>query len=202
MRRCALLLGIVLALPIGPACAQQLYRWVDQSGQVHVSDQPPPPTAKDVEKKAYGGSVAPTSEMPYALAKAMKDAPVTLYTSPTCKEACAQARAALNKRGVPFKEVSVWNPQTNAELRRVSQSNEVPVLVVGSSVEKGFSQSEFDGALDVAGYPKAGILPPRSQAAPASPEGYVPPSQRPPQPAAQPQQAEEPPKPLGPYAPR
>ncbi|HVB46764.1 MAG TPA: glutaredoxin family protein [Burkholderiales bacterium] len=198
MRRGALLLGILLALPLAPACAQPLYRWIDQSGQVHVSDQPPPPSARDVEKKAYGGSVVPTREAPYELAKAMKDAPVMLYTSPTCKDACAQARAALNKRGVPFKEISVWNPQTNAELKRVSQSNEVPVLVVGARVQTGFSQSAFDGALDVAGYPKAGILPSRSQAAPAAPQGYVPPSQR----APQPQQAEEPPKPLGPYAPR
>ncbi len=196
MRHRAILIGIALALPLGAAHAQQLYRWVDQHGEVHVSDQPPPPTAKDIQKKSYGGSVAPASEEPYALAKAMKDAPVTLYTSPTCQDPCSQARAALNGRGVPFKEVSVWNPETNAELKSVSGANEVPVLVVGASVEKGFSQGAFDTALDAAGYPRACILPPRSQAAPAPPEGYVPPSQRAPQPA------EEPQKPLGPYAPR
>lgn len=204
MRRCALLLGVLVALPLGAAHAQQLYRWVDQSGQVHFSDQPPPTAAKGVEKQSYGsGAAAPSADVPYPLAKAMKDAPVTLYTSPGCEEACADARAALNQRGVPFKEVTVWNPETNAELKHVSGSNEVPVLVVGSTVQKGYSQSAFDSALDIAGYPKAGLLPPRTQAAPALPEGYVPPGERAPQPAsAQPPQAGEPQQPLGPYAPQ
>jgi glutaredoxin len=203
MRRCALLLGIVLALPLGAAHSQQLYRWVDQQGQVHVSDQRPPATARDVEKKSYGENVAPSSGVPYVLSKAMQDAPVKLYTSPNCKEPCSDAREALNKRGVPFTEVPVWNPTTNDELKRVSGGIHVPVLVVGSSLVKGFNQSEFDGALDAAGYPKAGILPERSQEAPPPPEGYLHPSQRAPKPAAaQPAEPAEAPEKLGPYAPR
>lgn len=202
MRLGAILVGVVFTLPLGAAHAQQLYRWVDQHGEVHVSDQPPPPGAKSIQQKAYGDTAAATPEAPFALQKAMKDYPVTLYTSPTCQDPCSQARAALNQRGVPFKEVSVWNPETNAELKRVSGSNEVPVLVVGASIEKGFSQGAFDSALDSAGYPRAGILPARSQAAPPIPEAYVPPAQRARPPVAAQPQPEEPQKPLGPYAPR
>jgi len=197
-----LLAGCSLALALSTAQAQELYRWVDKQGHTHVSDQPPPSgAAEKVQKQNFGnanGAAGASANLPYELAKAMKDAPVTLYTSPICKAPCADARALLNQRGVPFKEVPVWNPQTNAELKRVSGSNEVPVLVVGSAVQKGFSAQTFDDALDTAGYPKAGLLPPRSQAAPSLPRGYVPPAQRGPQPAAPaPQQ-----HPLGPYAPR
>jgi hypothetical protein len=96
----------------------------------------------------------------------------------------------------------VWNPPTNAELNRVSGSNEVPTLAVGTGVVKGFSQSEFDGVLDAAGYPKTGILPAGSQAAPSPPQGYVPPSQRAQTPAAPKPEAAEQPEKLGPYAPR
>lgn len=204
--RCAplLLVGCSLALALVTAKAQVLYQWVDKQGHTHISDQPPPPSAGEkVEKKVFSGNGRGSATLPYELSKAMKDAPVTLYSSPTCKKPCAAARALLNKRGVPFREVVVWNPQTNAALKRVSGSDEVPVLEVGSQVQKGFSAAAFNEALDIGGYPKAGLLPPRSQAAPVAPRGYVPPAQRVRQPAHAPQPSERPPQhPLGPYAPR
>ena len=46
--------------------------------------------------------------------------------------------------------------------------------MVGRSVQRGFEQGAFDALLDSAGYPKAGVLPPLTQAAPGAPEGYVP----------------------------
>ncbi|MGH8736152.1 MAG: DUF4124 domain-containing protein [Burkholderiales bacterium] len=191
MRYAAAAIALCLALAPGAASAQQLYRWTDSSGGVHVTDTPPPPTAREVEKKSFKGSVVETGELPFALTKAIKDAPVTLYTSPSCKDPCSQARAALNRRGVPFKEVVVWNTESNAELERVSGAREVPTLTVGSMVQKGFAQSAFDSALDIGGYPELGALPPRAQTAPSAPaQGGKP---RPP--------VEEAQQPLGPYAP-
>lgn len=192
MRYAAAAIALCLALAPGAAFAQQLYRWTDASGRVHVTDTPPPPGARAVERKSFKGSVVETDQLPFALSKALKDAPVTLYTSPSCKDPCAQARAALNRRGVPFKEIVVWNPQTNAELRRVSGAAEVPTLTVGGTVQKGFEQGAFDSALDIAGYPKTGQMPARNQAAPSAPTGAN-------QTSAP---AEEEQKPLGPYAPR
>ncbi len=192
MRYAAAAIALCLALAPGATSAQQLYRWTDATGRVHVTDTPPPPSAREVERKSFRGSVVETDQLPFALSKALKDAPVTLYTSPSCKAPCSQARAALNRRGIPFKEIVVWNPETNAELRRVSGAAAVPTLTVGSTVQKGFEQGAFDRALDIGGYPAIGTLPPRAQAAPAAPtrEG----ESRPP--------AEEAQKPLGPYAPR
>ena len=202
LARCAVLL-IVLPVALGTAQAQQkLYHWVDEKGAAHVTDTPPPLGARKVEQKTYGGGAA-AGQAPYALAEAQKSFPVTLYTAPSCKEPCAQARAALNKRGVPFDEVQVWNAETNAQLNKVSASNEVPVLTVGQSVQKGFEQGAFDSLLDSAGYPRAGILPEGRQAAPDSPQGYIPPEQRAEasRPVAEPVKPEPAPK-LGPYAPR
>ena len=103
------------------------------------------------------------------LAKAVKDSPVTLYSSTNCKDGCAMLRDALNKRGVPFKEVQVWDQATNDELKKVSGGNGVPVLIVGAKVQKGFEQGAFDSLLDDARYPKAGVVPVRKQAAPPPP---------------------------------
>ena len=198
------LLGASLGALAGAAMAQtpQLYRWTDEHGRVHITDTPPPASAKSVQKKKPGAASVVEAQPPYELAQALKDFPVTLYTSPSCKEPCAEARAALNKRAVPFKEVQVWNEESNAELKRVSGANEVPTLVVGRSVHRGFEAGAYEALLDAARYPKAGALAPRAQAVPEAPEGYKPPGDAPAPTAepAQPAPAEEPAV-RGPYAP-
>jgi len=169
----AFLLVMIAAAASGAAQAQQ-YRWVDQNGKTQFSDAPPPPGAKDVRRTNITTAKPAPAQQPFEVARLQKDFPVTLYTSPPCKEGCELARGALNKRGVPFKEVQVFDPDTNEELKRVSGALEVPTLLVGRSVQRGFEQGAFDALLDSAGYPKAGILPPLTQAAPSPPEGYVP----------------------------
>ncbi len=191
---------VACALAANAVHAQQLYRWIDDQGKTHVSDTPPPPSVKRYERKRFAGSVVEGGTDSFELKRAMQQAPVTLYTSPSCKEPCELARAALNKRGVPFKEVQVWNEETNAELERVVGSRSVPSLRVGNYVQKGFTQDGFDSALDIGGYPKAGELPVRKQAAPQTPEGY--PASAGPQLSPAAGQPEAPaPKP-GPYSPR
>jgi glutaredoxin len=190
------LLGVVLACLAGGAAAQ-LYRWTDETGRVHITDTPPPASAKNVQKKAAPkASEGVGAQQPYELAAAMKDFPVTLYTAPKCGELCAQARAHLNKRGVPFREVQVWDRKGQDELRKFSSGDNVPVLVVGRSVHEGFQQEAYDALLDAARYPKTGVLPARAQAAPPLPEEYV----RRTTPSGEQKAAEEP-KPTGPYAP-
>lgn len=163
----------------------QLYRWTDEKGRVHITDTPPPASAKSVQKQAAAKGGAPTQpQQSFELAQAMKDFPVTLYTAPNCTEPCSQARDALNKRGVPFKETVVADPKTRDELRQLASGKDVPVLIVGRSVHEGFQQETYDALLDAARYPKAGVLPPRAQAVPGA------------KPAA------EEPRPTGPYAPK
>ncbi len=186
------LLLAVLLLALGAAHAQQLYRWTDEKGRVHITDTPPPGSAKDVQKKAAVTGGADPGQMPFELAVAVKEFPVVLYTSPNCQVPCDSARQLLNRRGVPFREVSVTNTKQNEELTTVSGGNEVPTILVGRSVQRGFAQELYDSLLDAARYPKAGLLPPRAQAAPQ------PPAEKP---AAKPAAAEEAPAPRGPYAP-
>ncbi len=201
MRR-AIGIAVGLAFIVGTAVAQQ-YRWTDEKGRVQYTDTPPPPGARDVRKQASAPSSPPkgAQALPYELQVAQRDYPITLYTAPSCKEACTLARNALNARGAPFKEVQVYDEKSNEELKKVSGSNQVPVMTVGSSVQKGFEQGEFDALLDSARYPRAGILPPGKQAAPPPPGDYIPPEQAT-TPVAQPVKpaAVEAP-PLGPYAP-
>jgi glutaredoxin len=108
--------------------------------------------------------------LPYEIARVQKDFPVTIYTSPNCKELCEKMRAALNQRSVPFTEEQVWNVETQENLKKVSGSNQVPVIVVGRAMLTGFDPAQIDDLLSSAGYPAAGAYPPRNQAAPPPPE--------------------------------
>ncbi len=192
--------GFILAALLA-ACATafaQQYRWVDEKGRVQYSDSPPPASAKEVRKRGLGSPPVKSDnqQLPYELQKAQAEFPVTLYTAPVCKQPCALAREALNKRGIPFKEVQVWNVDTLEQLKAVAPSDNVPALVVGRSVQTGFDPNRYESLLDLAGYPKTGVLPMRSQAAPALPEGYEPP------PVAEPvAPAATPPRKAGPYDP-
>jgi glutaredoxin len=181
--------ALVLALAAGAVAAQQqLYRWTDEKGQLHVADTPPPPGAKDVHRwRVTASSAAEGGSEPYALRQARKESPVTLYTAPDC-DPCDDARKLLNARGIPFKEVSVTEKEVN-DVVKLAGSASVPLIVVGSATQKGFEESAFHRLLDDAGYPKVGILAPRSQKEPKPGA----------QEAAKPASAEEPPR--GPYAP-
>jgi glutaredoxin len=155
----------------------QAYRWVDDKGRVQVGDKPPANAraVRKLEPKEAPAATETREQVPFELQRAQKDFPVTLYTAPSCKEPCDLARAALNKRGVPFAEVPVLTPETLEQVKAKSGTESVPVLLVGRSVVNAFEQTRYDGILDSAGYPKEGVLPARSQRAPALPAGYEPP---------------------------
>src|SRR6185436_9215132 len=164
------LLLAALVVTYAATAAAQLYRWTDEKGKVHFSDTPPPPGARNVQKKAGGPAAASAGEnLPFALQRPMKEFPVTLWSAPSC-ESCAPARQLLNARGVPFKEVSVRTDEQIAELNKAIGGNVVPALVVGPTVIKGFEEGGYHRALDIAGYPKAGEVPARNQAEPKAPE--------------------------------
>jgi glutaredoxin len=188
---------VTLAVVAGLAQAQP-YRGVDDKGRVRYSDTPPA-GARSVEKPPVERTATPPaagneSQLPFELQRAQKDFPVTLFTSPSCKEPCELARGLLNKRGIPFAETQVWNEETAAQLKERTGSENVPVIMVGRSTMTGFESARYDALLDSADYPKAGVLPARSQGAPAPPAGYEPPPTAEPLPQA----AESPVKP-GPY---
>jgi glutaredoxin len=163
----ARLFALLIAFAAAAASAQQ-YRWVDEKGGVHYTDTPPPASAKSGQKKNLrGNNVA--AQPNYELDQAMKSSPVTLYSHPDCKEPCQMARQVLNKRGVPFTEVSAVDPAKVEQLKQVSGGITVPVLVLGGQIEKSISADAYNRALDSAGYPPPGTVRPRSQAAPAPP---------------------------------
>lgn len=163
---CALLSAVAIG---APAVHAQSYRWVDRNGTVHFTDAPPPAGAKDVRKLTAPAAPEGASDLPYEIARLQKDFPITLYTTPSCAQGCSDARDVLNRRGIPFKEVSVKDAATSEELKKASGGLQVPTMLVGRQPEVGFERSSFNAALDNAGYPPEGTVPARKQSAPGAP---------------------------------
>ncbi len=146
-------LALLLSGLASSAHAQELYRWVDKEGKVHYSDMPPPADAKNTQQKKLGDNLIEQDKLPYAFKVAAQNYPVTLYNS-DCGSVCTQARALLNKRGIPFTE---RNPQADGDAAKALVAlvggMPVPTLVVGNNKIKGFQENDWNGALDDAGYP-------------------------------------------------
>jgi glutaredoxin len=156
----ALSVAVAVAAVVCSNATAQTYRWVDKDGAVHYTQTPPPPDAKNVQKKNFDAGPAQAPDLPYATQLAAKKSPVTLYTYPNCGAPCDQARALLVKRVVPFREVSITTPKEADELKKLSGKSDVPLLVIGEKMQGGFEAGVYNGLLDSAGYPSTGLQVP------------------------------------------
>jgi glutaredoxin len=158
----------ILAVP-AVATATNLYKWVDETGHVEWRDTPPPPTAKNVEQRNIRTSTIQTSSLPYSVQLAVKNFPVTVWMN-NCGKTCDEARALLNRRGVPFTEK---DPQADPEgFKKVSGNDRgIPLLFVGGDKLRGYRDSDWNTALDVAGYPKTALGPVKPTVKPAAAPG-------------------------------
>ncbi len=163
MLRIALCLTL---LACGSALAGDVYRWVDQHGKVHYSDQPPPPSAKKAEKFKGKSNVIEVDKESYGLRQARNLSPVVLYVS-DCGQICDQATDFLNQRDVPFSRRDPSSePEIAMELKKLTGATDVPVIVVGSSHFKGFEAVTWNRLLDAANYPKTGERKPNGNRIP------------------------------------
>lgn len=150
--------AIALASAAPTTEAQTVLRWVDATGKVHYSDQPPPPDAKKVEQRMMKSSNIEMDKLPYATRQAAERFPVTLYTQADGCPACGDARKYLQTRGVPFTEVKIASEadaDSAAKMLGKAKPEEVmvPSLVVGGKPYDGYLESGWAAALSAAGYP-------------------------------------------------
>lgn len=151
-----LLLTSLLAASVLPAYAQ-LYKWVGPDGKVTYSDTPPPKDAKKVERKSISAA-SEDANLPYELAQAVRNAPVTLYSTSACAP-CDAARNLLKTRGVPFSEKTVDTAEDQKRYQKMVSSLELPMVTVGRQQLRGFESGQLNSALSNAAYPEQSMLP-------------------------------------------
>lgn len=153
------------------AQSAERYRWVDKSGHVHYSDMPPA-DAIEIKAKNISEVQSPNDDLSFATRMAQKNFPVTLYVGNGCGDTCEQGRSLLKKRGIPFAEKMLNTQADIDEFTKLTGSDGVPVLAVGTSYVKGYSAESWHGALSSAGYPQDPPYrapPPPVSAAPPAP---------------------------------
>jgi glutaredoxin len=158
--------GLVVMLAALPAAAQ--YKIIGPDGKVTYTDQPPAdPKVKIKRMGASGSTDEPDQPLPFAIANAVRSAPVTLYTSLSCSP-CAQGRQLLQNRGIPFSERTVSTEADLETLKTLGMENNFPVLEVGRNRISGYGSEQWNGALTSAGYPAQTTLPTGFQTGKAS----------------------------------
>ena len=103
-----------------------------------------------------GADAASAATQSYALQQAVKNFPVTIYTSKDCGNPCQKGLDYLKKRGVPYTDKVVTKQSEVDEVVKLTGAPRVPVLVVGIVIQKDYEEQAWGEALDTAGYPKAG----------------------------------------------
>lgn len=152
-----------------PALAQ--YKVVGPDGKITYTDRPvAPPSGGQVQtlRASAAAAAAANAPLPVELRNVATRFPVTLYTGPDCSP-CELGRQLLQRRGIPFTERLVSSEDDAAALQRITGGRTLPSLAVGGQALRGFLDSDWQGTLDLAGYPKDSKLPRGWQAGPATP---------------------------------
>ena len=162
--------AVALLLACGLALAQ--YKVVAPDGRITYTDRPPTQAGNQVQPLRLGGGAAEPATLalllPAELRPLVARFPVLLYTSSDCAP-CDAGRKLLVERGVPFNERTVGSDDDLAALQRLTAGRTVPALSVGAQALRGFQETDWQGTLDLAGYPRESRLP----------RGYQPPAATP-----------------------
>lgn len=172
MSRLDIIRGLISAVALGMLAlpAQALFKVVGPDGSITYTDREPAASAGRVtpvgrDQRAGEG---PASPLPLELRQVVARFPVTFYTSGDCQP-CESGRRLLAQRGVPLTERLITNDDDAEALQRLTGGRTVPALIIGSQALRGYSETDWHGYLDAAGYPRESRLPKDYRAVPPTP---------------------------------
>ena len=152
-----LIFGLMLSTTFtAQVCAQSLYKWVDENGNVTYQDSPPPSDV-DYEEQVYIDPEAPPvkegDEQDVPNIDDIAEAnPVSFYSVPDC-DACDLIRLLLDNNGIPYAEKDIQNNiSMQQELQQRSGKLQAPTVIIGDKVIDGYSKSALTDALLDKGY--------------------------------------------------
>ena len=140
----ACLLLLVLTSSLSHA---QLYKWVDDEGNMHYGDSPP----ENVELKKITGeitSIPAVSVEPSGLDSGQTTAAgaakkVVMYSTSWCGY-CRQAARYFRQKKIPFTEYDIEKSAKGARDYKRLKGRGVPVILIGKKRMNGFSVGRFN----------------------------------------------------------
>ena len=143
-----LFIGFLLALLLtGPAIPGQLFKWIDDQGNVHYGDKPPGnANLKRIAGNisSYGSvSVEPFVYEPGDSAGQASAKKVVMYSTSWCGF-CKKAAQHFRKNKIPFDEYDIEKSARAASEFKKLRARGVPVILIGKQRMNGFDAATFD----------------------------------------------------------
>ncbi|MGD1153860.1 MAG: glutaredoxin family protein [Syntrophales bacterium] len=152
-----ILILAALTIYLCTTAVAEMYKWVDDKGEMHITDSPPPAAKSPGEIKVYKDSQEDSLDTPPASVRKKeesrpsferkKNADVVLYTTSWCPY-CRKARDYLRSRGIDFIEYDIEKDK-EAAIRKKQLDNRggVPFAIINGRSISGFSASAYERAL-------------------------------------------------------
>lgn len=138
------MLAILLCIAM-PQASAEIYKWVDDKGNIHFSDSRPKTHAAErvvVKPNTYNSVSVEPFDTTTNKATAGK-ARVVMYSTEWCG-VCKSAKRYMQTNNIPFKEYDVEKSRKGkADFARLNGSG-VPILLIGDKRMNGFSPGRFE----------------------------------------------------------
>ncbi len=134
------------------AATAEIYRWVDDQGRIHFSDQPPLTqksetielpeitTYQGVSVADMGGAVV--NEKSASKLK-LNNKKVVMYSAEWCG-VCTKAKKYFRKKKIPFTEYDIDKSKKARKDFKKMKATGVPVILVGKKRMNGFNAKKFE----------------------------------------------------------
>ncbi len=124
--------------------AQGVYKWVDENGQIHYSDQPIDDQAEALSIQVL--SLETASEIQDQDVVSVTGGGVKIYTATWCTW-CEHAKTYMRSKGIAFNEYDVENSVIGRQEYKRLKGKGVPIILVGNQRMDGFSPDRLDQML-------------------------------------------------------
>ena len=119
----------------------EIYKWIDEQGKVHFTDNPPSnKQAEEVKLKINTYSSVEIKPLVERLGKANK---VVMYSAEWCG-ICKQAKQYFRKNNIAYVSYDVEKSRTGKIDFKLLGGKSIPVIIVGNKRMNGFNISKFD----------------------------------------------------------
>ncbi|HVO66742.1 MAG TPA: glutaredoxin family protein [Syntrophales bacterium] len=145
-----------LALFLYGTSTAEMYRWVDENGEIQITDSPPPNIKSPGEVKIYRDIPQDRNTEPVSDVKKQESKPaietkknpeVILYGTSWCPY-CRKARDFFRSRGIDFIEYDIEKDKEAAIRKKELDSRSgVPFVIINGRQIRGYSESAYERAL-------------------------------------------------------
>ena len=130
--------ALLITVASSPSLAET-YRWQDEDGIMHISEQPP------VNTPYEGGSISSYDNPAYLNNPlgSQGSGEVIMYSTEWCPY-CQKARRYFKRNKIPFREYDVETSKKGRRDYKALRARGVPVILIGHKRMNGFSEQSFE----------------------------------------------------------